>query len=303
MENRSAVHRYQRALAMAGPATGWGVREARALTRMGEAQFWLGEYRAASESLQQAVSLAEAARDHWALATAWRFLGDIAINIEADLNKAERLLQQSLASAEQLGDPRVTVRSLLFAGWVPWNRRRFEEAEANWRRALLIAEPSDLWARVRTLVSISVSMTSRGELEAALQLAEEASALAEQTGDRFSLAVAAVQRGRVIEELGRYEESLPWFDRGIGIYTELGARWELADARAERGVTMRELGRLAEAEEDLNHALRLSQELGERQLGGWVWRAYARLAERQGNARLAEERYRRSQEAEARGPH
>ena len=44
MENRSALGRYRRALALAGDGDGWGVREARVLAGMGEAFYWLGEY-------------------------------------------------------------------------------------------------------------------------------------------------------------------------------------------------------------------------------------------------------------------
>src|SRR5918995_6331619 len=46
MESRSALDYYGRALALSGPEDGWGVREARALAGMGEAHYWLGEYRA-----------------------------------------------------------------------------------------------------------------------------------------------------------------------------------------------------------------------------------------------------------------
>jgi tetratricopeptide (TPR) repeat protein len=278
------------------------MREARTLAGMGEARYWLGEYPAAAEALNRAVALGEAVGDHFSLALAWRFLGDIAINVEADVDKAEQLLSRSLAAAEQLADPWSTVRALLFAGWVPWTRHRFEEAEAIWRRALAMADPRDRWARVRALASLSINRTDMGDLDGALQLIEEASALAEETGDQFSVAITTVQKARVFEELGRYEESLPCFDRAIAIFAELGARWELADARAERGVARRELGRLDEAEEDLRWALRTSQELGERLLAGWAWRAFARLAERRGDLRAAEERYRRSREAEAQRP-
>jgi tetratricopeptide (TPR) repeat protein len=195
------------------------------------------------------------------------------------------------------------VRTLLFAGWVPWTRERYEEAEAIWRRALAMADPDDRWARVRALTSLSINRDSMDDLDAAMELIEAAGALAEEMGDRFSLAVAVVQKARVQERFGRYEESLPCFDRGIAIFTELGARWELADARAERGIARRELGRLDEAEDDLRSAIRMSQELGERQLAGWAWRAFARLAERRGDLEEAAERYRRSREADERGPH
>ena len=302
MESRSAIDFYERSVAMAGPDGRWGVREARALAGMGEAHYWLGEYPAATASLERSVALAEAHDDAWALTHSLRFLGDIAINVEADVDKAESLLARSLSAAEKLGDPFAITRTLLFQGWVPWTRDRFDEAEVIWRRALELAGTKDRWARVRALTSLSINRIETTDFDGALKLIDEASALAEETGDQFSVAVTAVQKGRVLEDLGRFEESMPWLDRGIAIFTELGARWELADARAERGISKRELGRLDEAEEDLKYAIRASEELGERQLAGWTWRAYARVAELRGDHAEAEKRHRRSREAEAHGP-
>jgi class 3 adenylate cyclase/tetratricopeptide (TPR) repeat protein len=303
MESRSAVDYYERALRMAGPEEGWGVREARALAGSGEARYWLGEYAAAKDALTRAVELADEYEDNFALAMALRFLGDIAINVEADVDKAERLLARSLLAAEALGDPFAIVRALLFAGWVPWTREKFEESEQIWRRALAMADArKDPWARVRALTSLSINRTEAKDFEKALELIEEASALAEETGDQFSVAVTVVQKARVFELLDRFEEALPSLDRGIGIFADLGARWELADARAERGIVMRELGRLDEAEHDLRYAIRVSEELGERQMGAWTWRALARVAERRGDEATAEELYNRSRKAAAEGP-
>jgi class 3 adenylate cyclase/tetratricopeptide (TPR) repeat protein len=303
MESRSAVERYQRALAMAGPQEGWGVREARILAGMGESRYWLGEYAAASEALERAVALGSEHHDAWTLALALRFLGDIAINVEADVDKAEGLLDRSLAAAEELGEPWAIDRTLLFAGWVPWTRDRYEEAEAVWRRALSLAEEhDDRWARVRALTSLSINRTDMEDLQEGLRLIEEASALADEMGDQFSVAVTAVQKARVFDEIGRREDSLPCFDRGIAIFEELGARWELADATAARGIARRELGHLDAAEEDLRHAIRISEELGERQLASWTWRALARVAERRGDHAEAAERFRQAKQAEARGP-
>src|SRR6267378_3137829 len=141
MEVRSAVDRYDRALIMAGPEKGWGKREARVLAGLGEARYWLGEYRLATETLTRAVVLGQAHDDAFALALALRFLGDIAINYEADVDKAETLLARSLEEAEKLGDSMAVVRTLLFAGWVPWTRQKFDESEAIWRRALEMVEP------------------------------------------------------------------------------------------------------------------------------------------------------------------
>ena len=302
MESRAAIDFYQRSLAMSGPDGRWGVREARVLAGLGEAHYWLGEYPAATEALERSVALAQVHDDAFALAHALRFLGDIAINVEADVDKAETLLERSLLAAEKVGDDFAITRTLLFAGWVPWTRDRFDEAEVIWRRALALAGTKDRWARVRALTSLSINQMETKSFDEALRLIEEASVIAEETGDQFSVAVTAVQKGRVFEDLGRFHESLQWLDKGIAIFTQLGARWELADARAERGISKRELGLFDEAEEDLRYAIRASEELGERQLAGWTWRAYGRVAELRGDEAEAEKRYRRSQEAEAHGP-
>jgi class 3 adenylate cyclase/tetratricopeptide (TPR) repeat protein len=308
MESRSAIDYYERALAMAGPEERWGVREARALAGSGEASYWLGQYPTATVALNRAVSLGTETDDPFTLALALRFLGDIAINVEADLDKAEALLNGSLAAAEELGDPWAIVRTLLFAGWVPWTRNRYEEAEAIWRRALSVADPDDGWGRVRALNSLSINRSDRPisgpagttNAAAALQLSDEASALAESIGDQFGIAVTTVQRARVLADLGRLEEALSCLDRAIAIFEELGARWEFADATAERGITKRELGRLDDAEEDLRAAIRISEELGERQLASWTWRALARVSERRGDQTEAEEHTRRWRQAEER---
>jgi class 3 adenylate cyclase/tetratricopeptide (TPR) repeat protein len=315
MESRTAIEDYERALALAGPEDGWGVREARVLAGMGEAHYWLGEYPAAVVACERAVNLGNRMSDPFTLALALRFLGDIAINVEGDVDKAEKLLDGSLAAAEQLGDPWAIVRTLLFAGWVPWTRSDNDEAERIWRRALEIADPDDGWARVRALNSLSINQTGGPEpgptrtgdtrtdaMQRALELSDEASALAEEIDDPFSIAMTTVQRSRVLEDLGRFDEALAGFDRAVPVFEELGARWELGDALAERGVSKRELGMLDEAEQDMLAAIRISEELGERQLASWVWKALARISERRGDPAEAERRRRRSSEAEAQRP-
>jgi tetratricopeptide (TPR) repeat protein len=139
--------------------------------------------------------------------------------------------------------------------------------------------------------------------EAALELIEEAGALAEEGGDQFSVANTLVQKARVLDDLGRSAEALPCFDRGIAIFSELGARWEMADARAARGIAYRNLGRLDEAEADLRFAIRTAEELGDRQLPPWTWRNLAKVAELRGDKAAAEELLKRSEDAESRGPH
>ena len=280
MESLSAVEYYQRALAMAGPESSWETREARALAGMGESHYWLGEYPAASQALAHAVEIGEKFDDPWTLALALRYQGDIAINVDGDLDKAERLLADSLAAAGELDDAWAMSRSLLFAGWVPWTREDYEEADAIWQRALALAEEhDDTWAHVRALTALSINQSEMHNLEEATRLIEQARELADEMGDRFSVAVTVVQHGRLDQDRGKLEEAIAQFDRAIEIFRELGARWELADALAARGISHRDLGRLDEGEEDLKSAIRISNELGEQQIAGWGGRALDRVAE------------------------
>jgi hypothetical protein len=53
-------------------------------------------------------------------------------------------------------------------------------------------------------------------------------ALAEEISDQFSITMTTVQRGRILDDQGKFEESLPRFDRAIAVFEDLGARWEPA---------------------------------------------------------------------------
>jgi tetratricopeptide (TPR) repeat protein len=112
LESRTAIDYYERVFPLAGPEASWGVREARAFAGIGEARYWLGEYPAATEALDRAVDLGRKVCDPFALALALRFLGDLAINVARDVDRAEKLLDESLAEAEALGDPDAAVRGM-----------------------------------------------------------------------------------------------------------------------------------------------------------------------------------------------
>src|SRR6266508_2240586 len=223
---------------------------------------------------------------------------------------ASARLERSPASAKRVTGSASTRRQPR-RSTVRWTRGDHRGAEQIWRRALEVADDEDSLARIRALNSLSINQTggpgrsgpaAGPALQKALELTDEASALAEEIGDQFSIAMTTVQRSRILEDLGRYEESVPGFDRAIAVFEDLGARWELGDAIAERGIAKRELGRLDEAEADLRKAIRISEELGERQLASWTWRALGKVSERRGDHAEAEQRMRRSREAEAQQP-
>jgi class 3 adenylate cyclase/tetratricopeptide (TPR) repeat protein len=285
---RAAEADYQRALELAGPERGWGLREARILASLGEVRYWLGEFEPAVPVLERALKLGDG--DAAIRAQAARFLGDIELSILGDGKRAAELLDEALESARLLGDPWTLARTLLVAGWAPYFRQDSEGAHAMFDEALTIARANpdgDPWSEARALVALAMLESERGDEEDSLQQAAEALAIAEAAGDRFSIAVAREAVGGTMRRMLRLEEAEAHLDGAVNAFRELGARWELASALTSRGIARRLAGRAEDAVRDLREAYRLCRELKERSIITWTASALARALVNAGDAGAA----------------
>ena len=268
---RAAADLYARAMALAGPERSWGEREAAILAHLGEARYWLGEFEAAIRPLRRALELAPG--DPAIRAQASRFLGDIELSVRADPARAAELLDDALAAARELGDPRTLARTLLVAGWGPYWRQDLEAARAMFGEALEVARSNphgDAWAEARALATLASVEAEVGDEQQGLALASESLAIAEAQGDRFSVAVARENVAAQLRRMGRLDEARSHADGAVEAFRELGARWELASALTGRGIAHRLSGRTEEAIRDLREAYRLCRELNERSIVTWT---------------------------------
>lgn len=275
-EPRPAADLFERAIALAGPGSGWGGREADVLAHLGEARYWLGEFEAAVPPLGRALELAPGDLPIQAHAT--RFLGDIELSIRGNRERAEELFDRALASARELGDPRTLARTLLTAAWAPYWRDDLDATRAMFEEALRVARATrggDPWAEARALSSLAAVVSEVGDEDEALALASESLAIAEAKGDRFAMAVARQEVGDALRHMWRLADALPHLDRSVDAFRELGARWELASALTSRGVLHRHAGRIDQAVRDLREAYRLCRELRERSILTWTARSLA----------------------------
>src|SRR5438034_5343456 len=259
---RAAADLYERALSLAGPERDWGLREARILAGLGEARYWLGEFESAVAPLTRALEIGES--DPRIRADASRFLGDIELSIRGNPERAEELLEQALAAARELGDPWTLARTLLVTGWAPYWRNDKTKAREMFEEALTVARGNpegDPWAESRALSMVATLVEDEGDQEEALAVSSEALAIAETSGDRFSVAVARESVGNALRRLGRLNEALPHLNGAVDAFREPGARWELASALTSRGILHRVGGRIDEALRDLREAYRLCREL------------------------------------------
>ena len=274
---RAAEDDYQRALELAGPERGWGLREARILASLGEIRYWLGEFERAVPVLERALKLGDG--DLAVRAQAARFLGDIELSILGDAKRAAELLDEALEAARGLGDPWTLARTLLVAGWAPYFRQDSAVAHAMFDEALRTARANpegDRWSEARALVALSMLEGEEGNEEDSLRLAAEALAIAETARDRFSIAVAREAVGGTLRHMMRLDEAESHLDGAVDAFRELGARWELASALTSRGIARRLAGRAEDAVTDLREAYRLCRELNERSIITWTAGALAR---------------------------
>jgi class 3 adenylate cyclase/tetratricopeptide (TPR) repeat protein len=289
IESSAAIDLYERALVLAGPEDTWGPREARILTYIGEARYWLGEYKTAVASLSKALEVGK--DDVWTRAHACRFLGDLALNFEGDVDRATELFNQAQEAARASGDPWILARTLLMAGWAPYWRNDLATARTMFEEALSIVRSNkegDLWAEARALISLTSVISPVGDETECLTLAEEALELGRKMGDAFTTAVAQETVGNSLRRMGRFDEAVPHLEGAVRTFRELGARWELASALGDRGLVRRLQRDLDAAFPDIQESLELCKKIGERSLVAWTASEMIRLLLAKGDRAGAE---------------
>ncbi len=288
MELRTAIDLYERGLALGGPEERWTVREAHMLCGIGEACYWIGEYDRAREELNR--SLRVAPDDRWTCSVAHRFLGDIDLNIDADIDSAERHFGKALPAARGLSAedmPFALARSLLVAGWVPYMRHDFQTAREMFEEALQVARSNphgDPWAEARALTFIANTSQTSEPLSFYKPLLEEALAVGRQANDPFTTAVADQALANALAASGDLPGALGHIESSVAAFRELGAQWETASAMGDNGEILRMSGRAHDAEVVLREAVGILKRLGDRQLIGFVAPELAMTLRAQGRA-------------------
>jgi class 3 adenylate cyclase/tetratricopeptide (TPR) repeat protein len=294
MESRAAIDLYDRALALAGPDEGWGAREGRILSAIGESRYWLGEYDEAESVLRRALEVAP--DDTWTRTHALRFLGDITLNVHTDPDAAAQLFERALEAAREHGEQWAMARTLLMAGWAPYWRDDLDGARAMFEEALRVARAGsrpDRWSETRALTSL-ISVTSPvGDEAECLRLADEALAVAREDGDPFSIAVAQTYRGNSLRRMMDLERARPAIEEALRTYRDLGARWEVASTLQDAALIARLQGRFDEAQELLEEGIEICRGLGERNLAAWNVGDLVYLLVVRGRAEAAAEVFRR----------
>jgi tetratricopeptide (TPR) repeat protein len=210
------------------------------------------------------------------LCVAHRFLGDIALNIDGDLDRAEEHFAKAVPAARELPADSVhyaVARTLLVAGWAPYMRSDFDSARKMFEEALATARANpegDPWAEARALTFVANTISAREPLSVYRPMLEEALELGRKINDPFSAAVAEQHYANALATGGELEAAIAHSEAAVAAFRELGAQWETASALGDAGENLRIAGRPRDAEMRQREAVAICRKLGERQLIGWV---------------------------------
>jgi predicted ATPase len=223
--------RLERLLAMPGPARDQ-VR-ARALGALGGIAYWQNDNTVTRASYEAAVDIARGTGDPRLLAAALFDLSFIPF-MEHDADRAELILREGLAAAEEAADRVLTADIWTGMAFLEFDRGRLADGLALRRRAIeLHREQGDGWKVAENLIGLAMMSRSAGDVDAARFHLREALAMLTQAKDTISmsgaltgLALVAIDDGlperaaRLVGASARIRD-----DVGGGIPPELFERW------------------------------------------------------------------------------
>lgn len=135
--------------------------------------------------------------------------------------------------------------------------------------------------------SLAFALALAGRAAAALREVDRAS----EGADGPVAAALATQRALILQRLGRADEALAWYRRGLPVLRRSGDQLREARALSNRAILFTTTGATAQAERDLQRSLELYQALGHKREAGSALHNLAFVAGRRGDVPAALERY------------
>jgi predicted ATPase/DNA-binding SARP family transcriptional activator len=157
----------------------------------------------------------------------------------AQHGEAKRRLQKSLALCREIGDRRGEGFAIFALGELTHVSAAYEEARQYFHESLTIArQVGNRWGVEIGLDYLGYVIRELGDYAEARRLHLESLAVARQTGDRLGVAGSWDNLGLVARDEGDYEQARRQLEKGLAIRAGLGAQWEV-------GMSMLNLGSVA----------------------------------------------------------
>jgi len=202
-----------------------------ALWKLGYLQFYLGDFTAARDHLEQGVALFEVAGDRPGMATALDSLGNV-LRIQRDLPKARAYHEQALAVWREPNDagPEMPLASLASLGMVALDQGELGEARTLLEEAMVVARKSGSRRQIANrYLNLARLEFADARLTDAREYVDRGLAIAEEIGDQIQMAAALEVLGRVVNETGDQPRGVGFLVASLRLRLKLGILHDLAE--------------------------------------------------------------------------
>jgi class 3 adenylate cyclase/tetratricopeptide (TPR) repeat protein len=248
----------------------------------------IADYPVVSREMEEVCAAAEAEGDGATQGRALTALADAAIVREADVPRAERLVEKALAVLDP-EDKVARFDALGVLGTIAWSRGDLATEERVTKEALELArETGRKDHESETLDTLASVYLSRRELDRADSLMERALALAQESGSVVALGRAYRYLGQLHLARGDLEEAEADLERAREHLAEAGAAWQLGRVLNFAALTAWRKGEAGRAERLLRESIRVLAPLEDRATLCESQRTLAQLLVEQGKLEEAE---------------
>lgn len=253
----------ERALVISTALGQSGRRErAGGLRALGVAHLMLGHYEQSYSYLEQAQALYRELGDRRGVSNMLSTMGETARQ-RGDYPAAVRLYQEALAIARDIGERTGQIICLNNLGGARLGLGDYDEAEADLRQVISMAGPSSYQVLTETYSFLAAACLGQGKVEEALEAAQRALALGQQTENHELIAEAWRTIGLVAARLpqpivieGQNFDAPACFGASLRLFTESGME-------AQRARTLHDWARYEQEKERHDEARAMMEEARE----------------------------------------
>ena len=236
---------------------------ARATSALGEVEFYSGNWSGAEASLEQALSLARAARDRATEARTLRRLGSLFLD-RGRIDEAEATLL-SAREATRRAEPAALAETLHALGNLRHRTGRMDAARSLYGDALALAREHDRIAmQARVMGALGNLHREQGELEEAAGHYRESLEIARSIGDRFLECLTLINLGTNLWSQSQRHQARSLYRKARDLALELGRAQAASVAVGNLALLEQSLGDPDAAFALQEEAVRLKREIGDR---------------------------------------
>lgn len=228
---------------------------------LGNLNILKGNYDAARNFLEVAVTWFEEMKDETGIAKVYGNLGNLYLR-QGDYKKAIDYFDRSIRMSDR-NNEKVRANIVSSLGLAHMNLGNYKEGIETQEAHLAIAERNKDKLGMATLyTNTGIVYFESGDYNAAMTSYEKGLKLSEELGNKFLMSIAIGSMGTVNQERGEFDEAMRRFRKDLALVEEMGDKQGIAIVNGLLGELLNVLGEFQEASKHLELNLKLSRELG-----------------------------------------